>query len=240
MSMLLLDVGNTATRIALWDGKKIGAIRRIPTADLTSAQLPPGIPLAGACVVPDAWKRLETDDRPRFRLSADNCGNLLDFSRMDASTLGADRIANAIALAETFPLPGAVIDCGTAITMELVDAERRFLGGAILPGRNLLRRALFSGTAQLPELPLANDIPDAPGTNTCSAMKLGMDRGSIGAVREMLAVAEKFLGSFTLVFTGGDAPFFAKAFPEAVLAPEDFTLQGVLLAARSSGSPEKI
>jgi len=238
--MLLLDIGNTATRIALWDGNRIGAIRRLPTAELTPAQLPPGLPLAGACVVPDAWKRLEAEVRPRFRLSADNCGGLLDFSRMDASSLGADRIANAIALAGGFSLPGAVVDCGTAITLELVDAGRRFLGGAILPGRKLLRRALFSGTAQLPDLPLTDAIPDAPGTNTRAAMELGIDRGSIGAVREMLSVAGKCMGDLTWVLTGGDAPFFSKAFPRAVVVPEDFTLRGVLLAAQAAGFPESV
>ena len=160
-----------------------------------------------------------------------NCGNLIDFSAVDATTLGADRAANAIAAAEFYELPVLVIDCGSAITCELVDEEKKFLGGAIAPGRMLQRRALHTGTAQLPEVALAETPPTGTGRTTAEAIRLGVDAGAVGMVRELARVMGNAVKIRTTILAGGDAKFFAAAFPKWQVAPEDFTLQGVRLAA---------
>ena len=144
------------------------------------------------------------------------------------------RSANAVAAAEYYPLPALVVDCGSAITFELVDARRRFLGGAILPGRLLMRKALNSGTAQLPEVPLAETPPELPGRNTGDAIRLGVDGGAIGMVREVAGRLSAGIGLASMVLTGGDAGFFAPHFPSWRVAAPEFTLQGIRLAALPS------
>ena len=140
-------------------------------------------------------------------------------------------MANAAALAEFYPLPGAVIDCGTAITLELVDEKCRFAGGAIAPGRALMRKSLAIGTSQLPQSLLLAEIPEHPGRNTIDAIGFGVGRGALGVVRELAAAAKEHLKIKTLILTGGDAEFFQTALPDAIVAGQEFTLHGVRLAA---------
>jgi len=228
--LLLLDIGNTHTRIARSDGNAIRLLRILPTAELTAADLPEESPVAAASVEPRAAERLSA--RKIGFVTAENCGGLIDFSQVDGSTLGADRVANAVAAVELYPLPALVIDCGSAITCELVDERRRFLGGAIAPGRGLQRRILHTGTAQLPEAELAAAVTFRPGRTTLEAIRLGVDAGALGMVRELAEVMRKSLPLRSVILTGGDAGFFARHFPEWSVAPEDFTLRGVLLAAK--------
>ena len=130
--LTLLNIGNTHAQPAIWHDGYLELLPRIPTSELTWERLPQEYPVAAASVVPKASARLA--GHGIYFLSAYDCGGLIDFSRVDPTTLGADRVANAIAAAEFYPLPALVVDCGTAITIEIVDERRRFLGGAIAPG----------------------------------------------------------------------------------------------------------
>lgn len=207
---VILNIGNTYSRAALWNGSAFEFLPRIETVRLTSAALPAGMPVVAATVVPELKQRLAGADI-RF-IDSRHCGCLVDFTQVDTSTLGADRVANAIALAAFHPLPAIAVDCGTAITLEVVDAERIFRGGAIAPGRRLMRHALAAGTAQLPEVPFSTELPDRIGNGTMESIRFGVDRGAIGLVRELVETAAKPYGgldSVTVIATGGDAAFFA-------------------------------
>ena len=225
----ILDIGNTHTRIADWDGEKFCQWRVIDTDSVAEEYQEPDFPAAAACVCPEVQMALE--GRGIRFISALSQESEVDFHLIDRKTIGADRVANAIALAEFFPLPGAVIDCGTAITLELVDEQKRFVGGAIAPGRSLMRRSLALGTAQLPETALLNEVPELPGCNTQDAIGFGVGRGAIGVVRELADAAKKMFDLKTLILTGGDAAFFHQALPEAKVCTEEFTLHGVRIAA---------
>ncbi|MBO7327640.1 MAG: type III pantothenate kinase [Lentisphaeria bacterium] len=226
----VLDIGNTFTRIATWNGGVFVDLRRLPTGELPVGK--GEFHRIAACVCPEEKERLK-DSGIEF-ISALNQASKVDFSLVDCSTLGGDRVANAIAAAELYSLPAAVIDCGTAITLEVVDERCRFAGGAIAPGRKLLRKALASGTAQLPEIAVDNRIPENIGCNTVDAIRFGVDAGAVGVVREWLSVLQKKYSDLTVILTGGDAAFFAPAFPEAIIADEYFTLNGIRLAGKNS------
>ena len=229
MKKFLLDIGNTHTVLAEYaPGSGIGPLSTFDTATFTADALPAG-EIAAVSVVPDVRKRLA--EREIFFLDVSNSRGKVDFTKIDCSTLGADRAANAEALAACYPLPGIVIDCGTAVTMEVVDEKKVFRGGAIAPGRTLMRRILGSGTAQLPELPLSQKIPEDIGEGTRNSIAFGVDRGCIGMIREFIAVAGEKHNIVSVVLTGGDAPFFLPAFPDAAAPGSDFTLQGLRLAA---------
>ena len=224
MKILLLNIGNTHTQVAESDGCEIRIVASLDTAELTASQLPPADAVALASVVPAATERLaELHPFVLHRDHAAACG--VSLAQVDASTLGMDRLANAIELAQKCPA-GAVLDCGTAITLEVLGEGGVFLGGAIAPGRKLMRRSLSSGTAQLPDLPLMSAAPEELGINTATSMYFGIDRGAVGMVREWLSI----LKGIPVYCIGGDAPFFLQALPELQEGGALFTLNGLLRA----------
>ncbi len=228
---VVVNIGNTFSRAELWNGKYFEPLFRIETARFDPNALPEGVPVVAATVIPEV-KRRPGAEKIHF-IDARECGTFVDFTQIDCSTLGADRVANAIALAEFYELPAIAVDCGTAITLEIVDEERVFRGGAIAPGRRLMRRALATGTAQLPEIPFSAKLPEQAGNGTVESIRFGIDRGAVGLVRELVQVAAAPFGGVEkvrIVATGGDAPYFAAALPFLELAPEEFTHHGIRLA----------
>ena len=224
----ILDIGNTHARIAIWENGAFSSVRMINTSDLDCSFFD-GTPAVAACVCAEVKKRLEKCNIDF--ISARNQKSDVDFSPVDTSSLGADRVANAVALAEYYPLPGVVIDCGTAITMEIVDEKKRFVGGAIAPGRALMRASLARGTSLLPDSSLLTAVPEEPGRNTIDAIGFGVGNGALGVVRELVDAARRHWNIKTLILAGGDAEFFRRALPDALLPGMEFTLHGVRLAA---------
>ena len=226
--VLLLNIGNTHTCIAEADNGKISFLRKIPTVELNIEMLPAAMPIAAATVVPDFCARFSR--RGIFWLEP-GCRCDIDLSQVDSSTLGADRVANLIALGAGGALPALCIDFGTAITFELLDEHKVFRGGAIAPGRMLLRNSLHDYTAQLPLISLKTPPPTGPGTATGEQMLLGINGGAVGMVKELIQVMRRSVnGDLRIFATGGDAEFFIKNIPEIEYAGDDFTLMGILKA----------
>ena len=149
-------------------------------------------------------------------------------SPLDFSTVGADRLANAAALLSG-SLPALSIDFGTAITFEYVTKDRQFAGGAILPGRMLLRQALHDHTAQLPLLPLYEAVPPLPGANTADAMRIGTDGAVIGAVQALIAQWKNLCAPdpLRIVACGGDRSFFLNHLGGLSDGGDFFTVSGI-------------
>ena len=225
-----LNIGNTHTQ-RLEAAPGVGrAVRTVATADFDPASLPDGAELFAACVVAEKMDALRA--RGCRMATPEAASKFVDFSLVDASTLGQDRVANAVYLAAKGVLPAVSIDFGTCITAEVVDARKRFLGGAIFPGRTLARKALHDYTSKLPLVELSDELPPCPGTNTADAIRMGTDAAAIDAVAGFLARLEKLLGCRPAVYAcGGDRAFFLRAPELAGMADggDDFTLRGVEL-----------
>lgn len=236
---ILANIGNSRSEFARWERGRVHEREQGSTAEFLSGHWQPrlarengGLPRLAACVVPSARRQLDQVggwEWLTWQTAVD-----LDFSAVDPRTVGADRLANAVAAINELPLPAIVIDCGTAITVEVVDRKRRFLGGAIMAGRRLARQALAGGTGQLPMLPDSMDLPDAIGTTTRAAMRAGIDRGAIGAVQRLLDDTREALGRTKLPGTvvGGDRSFFANNLDGVQEGPEDWTLRGLAWVLR--------
>lgn len=224
--LFVFNIGNTHTQYAVFDGKHPQTIQCCPTANFSGALFPRGMPVTGASVAPSATTRLSAYDI--FWVNSTIKSNI-DFSLVEHSTVGADRLANLFRLEEIECLPAVCFDFGTAITMEILDAERLFRGGVIAPGRMLLRRALNDYTAQLPLIELFPVPPEAFGCNTRDSIRSGVDGGAISAIRDLISKARaEFAGQqVTFYGIGGDAPFFTRAIPELMVGGIDFTLQGI-------------
>jgi len=231
-TVTLVNIGNTNTQYAIAEDGVIGELRCCPTSEVTATTFPGAIPLAVASVVPSVTAKLS--GRNPFLVNS-KIKSRLNWSQVDVSTLGADRIANAIGLCESFTLPAVCIDCGTAITFEVVDGKGNFLGGGIAPGRMLLRRSLNSYTAQLPLLAMSDTVPSVAGKNTIDAMGLGIDGGAVGMVKELMRIIGAQLGgAASFVVTGGDASFFIRHIEGLIPGGADLTLRGILAAWESN------
>lgn len=145
----------------------------------------------------------------------------------EPNTLGCDIIAADTAAAEDYPLPVVVFDMGTATTVTVVDADRRYIGGAILPGVKLGLRALFSGTAQLPNVPI-----QAPPRAICSATIEALQSGAVfGAAAMMDGLVDRFEAELgrpcTVVATGGLSGCIVPFCRRKIIHDEGLLLRGL-------------
>ncbi len=119
--------------------------------------------------------------------------------------VGCDRIADAVGAVSQYPLPLITIDMGTATTINVVDKERHFRGGIIMPGVGTANRALLGKTALLPDGDM--DLPTHTiGVNTRECITSGMILGNACAIDGLIARIVAELGcSCTVIATGGYA-----------------------------------
>lgn len=117
--------------------------------------------------------------------------------------LGADRVADAVAVNQLYGTPACVVDFGTATTFDAVSRDGEYLGGAIAPGINIAAESLFTQTAKLPRVELVRP-PGVIGRNTVNAIQSGLVFGYVGLVEGMVARFKQELGEDTQVIgTGG-------------------------------------
>ena len=150
----------------------------------------------------------------------------------EADTLGADILAADAAAAAEYPLPAIIYDMGTATTVTVVDKDRRYIGGAILPGVRLGINALFSGTAQLPSVPV-----QAPPRAICGTALESIQSGAVfGAAAMMDGLADRFEAELgekcTLIATGGLAGCIVPHCRRDFIYDESLLLRGMELIYR--------
>ena len=143
--------------------------------------------------------------------------------------IGADRLANAAAVAALYGTPAVVVDFGTAVTFDVVSEERSYVGGVIAPGLEAMTTYLYKRTALLPKLTLT-EPRHAVGRSTKAAMMSGAIFGYRGLVKEILAKinAESFgRRPAQVVATGGYAQLIAARLPEINAVRPHLTLEGL-------------
>lgn len=146
--------------------------------------------------------------------------------------VGADRIANSVAMIKHYSLPAILIDMGTAITFDVVSEDGAYLGGAIAPGMNVASNALFEKTSKLPKVE-AEPPKSAIGKTTVDAIKSGMYYGYVGLVDNIIEVTLKELGrksdQVTIIATGGYSDLISENSKYISITDKDITLEGMRL-----------
>jgi len=154
--------------------------------------------------------------------------------------VGIDRLLNSMAanVLRQPDQPVIIVDSGTAITVDVVDAQGTFRGGAILPGILLGAKSLHEETTTLPHVDvweLLKHEPDILGRCTETAIASGLYWGHLGAVKELVSRYSAWLpatGQPPLVlFTGGASVILAPYLEGAQRKP-DLSLQGLAVVAR--------
>ncbi len=148
--------------------------------------------------------------------------------------VGIDRLLNAVAANSRRPagVPAILIDAGSAVTVDWLDEQGAFGGGAILPGLRLMAQALHDYTALLPLIEVRQPRPPLPGTSTPAAMQAGLYWAAAGGVRSLVAeLTARSARRPQVWLAGGDGPLLAPALEGDLLAWPDMTLEGLRLAA---------
>ena len=246
MTFLALDVGNTRLKWALYDAPRVGArllahgaqflenIEKLSEGDW--ADLPSPTWVMGCVVAGDAVKRrveeqLEVwDVVPRWVVSSSEEAGVVNGYDHPAR-LGTDRWVAMIGarqrlLSQGPARPCVVVMVGTAVTVEALDVDGRFLGGIILPGHGIMLRALESGTAGL-HVP-TGEVRDFP-TNTSDALTSGGTFAIAGAVQRMVENLQKHSGYAPVCYmTGGAGWKMAPSMSTPVELVESLIFDGLL------------
>lgn len=251
--LLLLDIGNTHTHFAVWTGSAFQREGEVPTAQWLSGRVPAAIEMAvrrprsiALCsVVPEATRRAQRAlerrwDQTAFELNHTTARGI-DIDYPSPATIGADRLANAIAARNEFGAPVVVVDFGTAVTFDVVDGRGAYVGGIIAPGLAVMTSYLHERTALLPRIEIG-DTTAVIGKSTKEAMLIGAIHGYRGLVRELLRQLKRELGQKRLrvIGTGGYAGLIAYGLREIEHVDPLITLKGLRLAwqaRRRQGSP---
>ena len=242
--ILLFDIGNTHTHVGLADGRRVFKQADIPTyawiagggpgrmrnilgnGKIEGAVLCSVVPRVTPIVkkfVQTTWKFEALELNP-----ATIHGVGIDYPK--PGSIGPDRLANAIAARRRHGAPVVVVDFGTAVTFDVVDARGCYVGGIIAPGLAVMTSYLHEKTALLPKIQI-REIRSVIGKSTEEAMLAGAVHGYRGLIRELIRELKRELRAPNLpvVATGGYAKLIAARLPEIAAVEPDLTLEGLRL-----------
>ena len=237
MKNILIDIGNSShCKTALSDDSGILQVYRVPRSSLRETVA--GI-LSVEGPVDGIYMSSVAEGDPELNgWLADRCGRFVEVNafipmpiKVDydtPETLGADRIAAAAGAHAMFPGENCIVfDFGTALTVDFIDASGTFSGGNISPGLSMRFNAVHQFTGRLPLV-----SPSAPvrqeGKNTSEAINNGVVLGIMFEV-------EKYINNnpgSKVIFTGGDALFFAKKLKTPIFVACNLVLTGLFQIAQ--------
>jgi type III pantothenate kinase len=143
------------------------------------------------------------------------------------SKAGPDRLAAAAGVVAAGKREGIIVDAGTAVTVDVL-SKKGFLGGAILPGKDLMYRALHEGTSALPLVSDAGRTTNPPGGNTREAILSGVRWGTVGAVKELVERSRRHVSKDARVWvTGGGGAAIARHLGAGVRYERDLVFLGL-------------
>jgi type III pantothenate kinase len=227
---LLIEVSNTNTSFALATKRRILHTEEIPTAELRAVPLAmTGISGVGiSSVVPAATKKLLRwlPVRPLIVGPAINLG--IGIRYPNPKQIGADRLCNAVGVARLYGTPAIVVDFGTAVTFDIINSSREYVGGVIAPGLSAMTDYLYQRTALLPPITL-REPRSVIGKSTVGAMRAGAVIGYRGLVKEILGALRRQPGmrEAVVVATGGYGELMARKIPEIKHVNPLLTLEGL-------------
>lgn len=235
---LLVDIGNSRLKWATsaQDGLVVG--HAMPNSALTEARLA------------EVWKALPKPER--LAISCVSARRLAGVTRSVASALwpgilifeakseaqafgvknaypqpeklGIDRWLALLAARRHYALPVCIVDCGTAITVDLLDEKGRHLGGMICPGLELMKQSLSAGTEALGYDDSAFTV--GPANYTAAAIYSGVLSAAAGLIEHVFSAQTE---RCQLLLTGGDAPLIAGQLGYSCRIDPDLVLRGLSL-----------
>lgn len=258
MTLLALDVGNLDTSVGLFEGEELAAHFVVSSAEHRTADewfllmdgfvRRTGVPdidrIAVCCTVPALMRRLRAcfdryyPDMPVWVVGP-GVRTGVPIHTDNPREVGTDRVVNALAAKELHGGPAVVVDLnGTATVFDVIDAEGRYVGGAIAPGIELSLDALAKRSAQLRSVELV--APRDPiGKNTTEALQSGTVFGFAGLIDAMVERIVDALGEHpddvAVIGTGTHASALLDECETITHRDPTLTLTGLRLVADRNG-----
>lgn len=243
--LLAIDIGNSAIKFGLFEGETLTSkfsiqTNRNATADdmklAVGDRLRSPIESSIVCsVVPDIEPTMRdfllelTDTDPLFVRNSFDFGLRINYAPLES--LGTDRLVNAFAAVEKFGAPCIVCSLGTATTIDVVSAEREFLGGIIAPGMDAMGEALHLKAPRLPKLSTAKP-EHLLGNSTEDSIRSGIYNGYVAMVEGLISRMRTESAVVRAVSTGGNAERLSTEFAGMMTVDPDLILDGLLTLAK--------
>jgi len=228
---LVIEIGNTNTKLAFFDGSQLVDVVIENRADKILNKLHSKdfdkVILAGSGDTNILWwKEVRARKKVVFdpEILVDIC-----YEYESPKSLGADRLINAWYAHHLFPQQShLIIDTGTCITFTLIDASKTILGGSISLGLALRAKSLHDYTDKLPLIDVSHTEPcELVGNSTEASIRSGV---FLGAIFEIEKRIDQYLGLYPnlkIIMTGGDTLFFENKLNYKIFADNHFTLKGL-------------
>ncbi len=226
MHNLVIDIGNTNSKVAVFDDKVLVFFQSFELPDQSIiAEL-----ISRYTIVNSAVSSVKQDFAEVVTYLKANT-NYIPFSTQlntgiknyyqTLSTLGQDRWAKIIAVHHSYQHQNClIIDAGTCITYDLLNSEDAYYGGSISPGISMRFKALNHYTGKLPLVYWNRDMQNIPaGTDTTTAMMNGVLQGVVNEIEGFIALNNKDNIDLKVVITGGDATFLLEQLKNSIFAP---------------------
>lgn len=243
---LVIDIGNTRIKAAIFSGDEIAVLwtgetmdeealrsllaeHRPAAAIVSSVRARPAQPAGNRPVLPSELQFLENQGFPV--LLAGPHLQLPITRRYDTpETLGTDRLAAAIAAAARYPgQHSAVINTGSCLTIDFVSNNNEYLGGTIAPGLMMRLKAMHHYTGRLPLITKLSDETALIGKTTEHSMLSGAINGMAAEIDGIISRRQKEIGFFNVILSGGDGKIFVKKLKSSIFALDNIVLYGLNL-----------
>ncbi|MBI2280748.1 MAG: type III pantothenate kinase [Bacteroidetes bacterium] len=231
---LVIDIGNTLTKVAVFSDNKIIFNKNYETltvADVQTVLKDFNIVCSMMSNVKNDQLELEHLLMKETRFFSLNEHILLPFVNLYSTpnTLGKDRIALVAAAATLFSKTDVlVIDAGTCITYDFIDKNNNYLGGSIAPGVNLRLKSLNQNTGKLPLVDFSeNEQPKLIGDSTVNSIKSGVFYGVKFEIERVIDEYTERYENLQTVITGGNAEMFDLESKNRIFADKFFLLKGL-------------
>ena len=231
---LILDIGNSMTKLALFDRGKIISLEQHKSVNVNTLEklikdhnnIKQGII---SNVGPEDDKIMSFLKRNLTKLLILDATTALPVKNLykTKNTLGKDRIAAAVGGYSLFPGTHVlIIDAGTALTYELVTSGGQYLGGGISPGLKMRFSSLHENTERLP-LVESREKFQLPANTTKSAIISGVQSGIIYEIDGIINEFREQFNPLKIVLTGGDSIFFEKKLKNSIFVDSNLVLKGL-------------
>lgn len=233
---LVIDIGNTRAKLAIFDNKKLIADTSIDTKTLSYKEVMGFVHLSTAninhCIISSVSEKpfdLVQELSKRYYLVYLTPKTPVSFQNLYQSpaTLGADRIALVAGAIEMHKKQNIlIIDAGTCITYDFINAKNEYLGGAISPGIDIRFRSLNTFTKKLPLIEYKVDL-QLIGRNTENSILSGVLNGVICEIEGIIEKYKEKFGDIQIILSGGNTIFFDKQLKNNIFAFPKLLLYGL-------------
>ena len=231
---LIIDIGNTTTKLAVFQRDKVLIAKTVEGFSLVIevenllkqfTEIKRGFVSSVGFLSEDELKTLEK----RLPMTVLNSTLKLPFKvhYKTPNSLGADRLALMAAAATQYSGKNVlVIDAGSCITYDFIDSKKNYLGGAIAPGIQMRYKSLGDFTSSLPTL--QKIVPkNSIGNSTHDSIHSGVINGVLYEIEGTVNEYQNKYPDLTVILTGGDADFLCKQLKISIFANSDFLLEGL-------------